>query len=96
MLYESILQNAKTIFKSETDGDLANKLILGANIYLVVVFVQSYFFPAPYGKFTAGSISLIDRLRKIEFSARLSWILMEIPSFLVTLSAVLHLLNSSR
>jgi len=58
--------------------------------------VQSYFFPAPYGKFSSSSVSLIDKLRGIEFPARISWILMEIPSFLVSLSALLHLLGGSR
>ena len=96
MIYQSILQTAKTIFKSETDSELADRLLVGAYIYLTVVFVQSYFFPAPYGKFTTSSISLINRLRSVEFPARVSWILMEIPSFLLSLSAILHLLHLHR
>ena len=94
MVYQHIIDIFKTIFKSESDQDLADKLLLGAYIYLAVVFVQSYFFPAPYGKFTSSSVSLIDRLRRIEFPARISWIVMEIPSFLVSLSAFLHLASS--
>ena len=94
MVYQHIIDIFKTIFKSESDEDLADKLLLGAYIYLTVVLVQSYFFPAPYGKFTVSSVSLIDRLRGIEFSARISWIVMEIPSFLVSLSAFLHLASS--
>ena len=89
MVYQHIIDVFKTIFKSDSDQDLADKLLLGAYIYLTVVFVQSYFFPAPYGKFTSSSVSLIDRLRGIEFPARISWIVMEIPSFLVSLSALL-------
>ena len=94
MVYQQIIDIFKTIFKSESDQDLADKLLLGAYIYLAVVFVQSYFFPAPYGKFTSSSVSLIDRLRRIEFPARISWIVMEIPSFLVSLSAFIHLVSS--
>ena len=94
MVYQHIIDIFKTIFKSESDQDLADKLLLGAYIYLAVVLVQSYFFPAPYGKFTSSSVSLIDRLRRIEFPARISWIVMEIPSFLVSLSAFLHLVSS--
>ena len=95
MIYQSLLQKGKTIFRSDTDEDFSHKLLLGAYIYLVVVFIQSYFFPAPYGKFTSSSVSLIDKLRGIEFPARISWILMEVPSFLISLSAILHLLSSS-
>ena len=94
MVYQHIIDIFKTIFKSDNDEDLADKLLLGAYIYLTVVFVQSYFFPAPYGKFTSSSVSLIDRLRGIEFPARISWIVMEIPSFLVSVSALLHLASS--
>ena len=94
MVYQHIIDVFKTIFKSDSDQDLADKLLLGAYIYLTVVFVQSYFFPAPYGKFTSSSVSLIDRLKSIEFPARISWIVMEIPSFLVSVSALLHLVSS--
>ena len=94
MVYQHIIDIFKTIFKSDSDDDLAHKLLLGAYIYLTVVFVQSYFFPAPYGKFTSSSVSLIDRLKSIEFPARISWIVMEIPSFLVSVSALLHLVSS--
>ena len=94
MVYQHIIDIFKTIFKSDSDDDLADKLLLGAYIYLTVVFVQSYFFPAPYGKFTSSSVSLIDRLKSIEFPARISWIVMEIPSFLVSVSALLHLISS--
>ena len=94
MVYQHIIDIFKTIFKSDSDDDLADKLLLGAYIYLTVVFVQSYFFPAPYGKFTSSSVSLIDRLKSIEFPARISWIVMEIPSFLVSVSALLHLVSS--
>ena len=94
MVYQHIIDKFKTILKSDSDEDLGDKLLLGAYVYLTVVFVQSYFFPAPYGKFTTSSVSLIDRLRKIEFPARISWLVMEIPSFLVSLSALLHLASS--
>ena len=94
MVYQHVIDIFKTILKSDSDEDLGDKLLLGAYIYLTVVFVQSYFFPAPYGKFTTSSVSLIDRLRKIEFPARISWLVMEIPSFLVSLSALLHLASS--
>ena len=94
MVYQHIIHFFKTILGSDSDQDLADKLLFGAYIYLTVVFVQSYFFPAPYGKFTCTSVSLIDRLRKVEFPARISWIVMEIPSFLVSLSAFLHLVSS--
>ena len=94
MVYQHIITVFKTILRSDSDEDLADKLLLGAYIYLAVVLVQSYFFPAPYGKFTSSSVSLIDRLRTIEFPARISWIVMEIPSFLVSLSAILHLASS--
>ena len=94
MVYQLIIDLFKAILKSESDESLGEKLLLGAYLYLTVVFVQSYFFPAPYGKFTSSSVSLIDRLGKIEFPARISWIVMEIPSFLVSLSALLHLASS--
>ena len=94
MVYQHIIDIFKTVLKSDSDEDLGDKLLLGAYVYLTVVFVQSYFFPAPYGKFTTSSVSLIDRLRKIEFPARISWLVMEIPSFLVSLSALLHLASS--
>ena len=94
MVYQHIIHLFKAILKSESDESLGDKLLLGAYLYLTVVFVQSYFFPAPYGKFTSSSVPLIDRLRKIEFPARISWIVMEIPSFLVSLSAFLHLASS--
>ena len=96
MIYSGLIETSKAIFRCETDQQLADRLLFGAYIYLIVVFVQSYFFPAPYGKFSSSSVSLIDKLRGIEFPARISWILMEIPSFLVSLSALLHLLGSSR
>ena len=70
-------------------------MLVGAYIYLALVFVQSYMFPAPYGKFTTSSVSLINRVRSIEFPARVSWIMMEVPSFLVSFSAILHLLHTS-
>ena len=95
MVYPSLIQTARTVFKSETDSELGDRMLVGAYIYLALVFVQSYMFPAPYGKFTTSSVSLINRVRSIEFPARISWIMMEVPSFLVSFSAILHLMNTS-
>ena len=69
-------------------------LLYSAWVYLIMVAVQSCFFPAPYGKFTTTSgISILTSLTKVRVPARLGWCLQEIPSFLVALSAVIHLFH---
>ena len=60
----------------------------------MVVAVQSYYFPAPYGKFTSISgINILTRLTTVRVPARLGWCIQEIPSFLVSFSAMIHLFH---
>ena len=67
-------------------------LLYSAWVYLTVVAVQSYYFPAPYGKFTTTSgISILNRLTAVKVPARLGWCVQEIPSFLVSFGAMVHL-----
>ena len=91
-MYEYLIDKVKTCFDSHDDKDLAYKLLVVAWVYLINVSVQSYFFPAPYGKFTSATgIGFLTRLTKTKMPASLGWMLQEIPSFLVSLCALFHL-----
>ena len=80
------------LFKTLSIGD--SFLLYSAWVYLMVVAVQSYYFPAPYGKFTTTSgISILTSLTAVKVPARLGWCVQEIPSFLVSLSAMIHLFH---
>eukprot|EP00091_Calanus_sinicus_P008391 TRINITY_DN20473_c0_g1_i1.p1 TRINITY_DN20473_c0_g1~~TRINITY_DN20473_c0_g1_i1.p1 ORF type:complete len:121 (+),score=18.31 TRINITY_DN20473_c0_g1_i1:30-392(+) len=90
-MYESLVEKAKTCFASPDDKDLAFQLLCGAWVYLVIVSIQSYFFPAPYGKFTSASgIGFINRVTQIQMPASLGWMLQE-SQVLVSFCGMLHL-----
>ena len=58
------MQIFKKIFLSESDEQLIWRMLITAWSYLLVVAIQSQFFPAPYGKFdTKNPISIIDKIR---------------------------------
>ena len=64
MIFPQILDIFKFVYRSDANEDLASKLLMTAWSYLLVVFIQSQFFPAPYGKFDrTNPIGLLDRLR---------------------------------
>ena len=68
MIFTTIIDIFKTLYRSKTDEDLAAKLLQTAWVYLTVVFIQSQFFPAPYGKFdTTNLVGLIDKLRWLKY-----------------------------
>ena len=90
-MYELLVSLAK---KLSVSNEQNSYLLYCAWVYLGVVTVQSYFFPAPYGKFTTTSgIRTLTNLTKVQIPARLGWCVQEIPSFLVALSAVIHLFH---
>lgn len=91
-MYEYLINLAKTCFDSHDDKDLAYKFLCVAWVYLIFVGVQSFWFPAPYGKFTSATgIGFLTRLTKIQMPASFGWMLQEIPSFLVSFCALVHL-----
>jgi len=93
MIFPQILDIFKSVYRSDANEDLASKLLMTAWSYLLVVFIQSQFFPAPYGKFDrTNPIGLLDRLRRLSLPAKISWFAMEVPSFLISLTAILHLI----
>ena len=64
MIYLKLASLFKHLTRSSTDDDLSQKLLIVAWCYLVIVFVQSQFFPAPYGKFnTTNPIFLLEKIR---------------------------------
>ena len=66
MFYLILINIFKTLYNSDSDEDLGHKLLVTAVIYLVIVFVQSQYFPAPYGKFNEQcSISVFERIRQV-------------------------------
>ena len=91
-MYEYLINLAKTCFDSHDDKDLAYKFLCVAWVYLIFVGVQSFWFPAPYGKFTSATgIGFLNRLTEIQVAASFGWMLQEIPSFLVSFCALFHL-----
>ena len=91
-MYKVLVWLARTCFNSPNDEDLAYKLLCGAWVYLLIVLIQSYAFPAPYGKFTSATgISFLNRLTKLQITPSLGWMIQEIPSFLVGISAMIYL-----
>jgi len=57
------------------------RLLYGCWIYLIVVFIQSVKFAAPYGKFlNQSSNSIPDSLLGCRVQANLGWMLQEIPA----------------
>ena len=107
MIYLKLASLFKHLTRSSTDDDLSQKLLIVAWCYLVIVFVQSQFFPAPYGKFnTTNPIFLLEKIRytiivtfllnlpssrQVCLPAKLSWFYMEVPSLLVSSAAIHHL-----
>jgi len=91
-MYLTLIRLAKTCLQSPDDEDFSFKLLSGAWAYLAFVTIQSYFFPAPYGKFTSTSgISVLTRVTSIQVPASLGWMIQEIPSLLVSSCALVHL-----
>ena len=87
-MYSYLVQLCKTL----SIGD--SFLLYSAWVYLMIVAVQTYYFPAPYGKFTTTSeINILKRLTTVKVPARLGWCIQEIPSFLVSFSAMIHLFH---
>lgn len=91
-MYSDIIKFLKLLYGCESNVDLGQRLLYTGWIYLGVVFVQSQFFPAPYGKFDSPTnVSILEKLRKFKLPAKISWIIMEVPSFVVSLLAIVHL-----
>jgi len=91
-MYEYLVDKVKSWSASPDDKDLAYKLLCVAWGYLLFVSIQSYFFPAPYGKFTSATgIGFLNRATKIQMPASFGWMLQEIPSFFVSICAMFHL-----
>ena len=64
MIYLELVNLFKYLTRSQSDEELSHKLLIIAWSYLVIVFIQSQFFPAPYGKFnTRNPILLLEKIR---------------------------------
>ena len=64
MIYLKLVNLFKNLTGSQSDEELDHKLLIVAWCYLVIVFIQSQFFPAPYGKFdTRNPIFLLEKIR---------------------------------
>jgi len=91
-MYETLASIAGACLSSSNQSELSQRLLAVAWLYLAIVAIQSYFFPAPYGKFTSSSgLSGLNSLTKVQVPASLGWFIQEVPSFLVSFSALIHL-----
>ena len=64
MIYMKIVNLFKYLTGSQSDEEFNNKLLVIAWVYLIIVFIQSQFFPAPYGKFNSKNpIFLLEKIR---------------------------------
>ena len=64
MIYLNLVNLFKYLLGSQSDEDFNQKLLIIAWGYLVVVFIQSQFFPAPYGKFNIRNpVLLLEKIR---------------------------------
>ena len=64
MIYLKLVNLFKYLLGSQSDEELNQKLLIIAWGYLVIVFIQSQFFPAPYGKFdTRNPIFFLEKIR---------------------------------
>ena len=91
-MYDWIVNSIKYHLNCPSDEDLQDKFLLIAWLYLVMVAIQSYFFPAPYGKFTSKTgLELLDKMTEIQVPSSLGWMIQEIPSFIISIAALVHL-----
>jgi len=91
-MYHTLASIAGACLQCSTDSELSHWLLSVAWLYLAIVTIQSYFFPAPYGKFTSSSgVRGLNSLTKVQVSASLGWFIQEVPSFLVSFSGLIHL-----
>lgn len=64
MIYLKLVNLFKYLTGSQSDEEFNHKLLIIAWGYLVIVFIQSQFFPAPYGKFnTRNPVFLLEKIR---------------------------------
>ena len=64
MIYLKLVNLFKYLLGSQSDEDFNHKLFIIAWGYLVIVLIQSQFFPAPYGKFnTRNPVLLLEKIR---------------------------------
>jgi len=73
-------------------GDRAcvmDRLLGGSIVYLVITFIYSVVFAAPYGKFTTTNY-------QITVPAKFGWCLQEVPAFIVSATALVQLWTEER
>jgi len=88
---------AGAVLGTEVQSELGIRLLYLAWLYLAVVILQAAAFPAPYGKFSSSrQWRVVARLCSAVVPAWLAWMLMELPSLVLAVSAQLHLLHNGQ
>ena len=92
-----IAESSLRLFGCKTTECLMSRMLIGAWLYLVVVFIQSSFFAAPYGKFTEShkTPGFVQRLMVAQMPAGLGWFVQEVPAFVVGFTGILHLYKNN-
>jgi len=73
------------------DGCTRDRMLMFAYLYLIIVFIQSVKFAAPYGKFLQqSSNSIPDTFLSFRINSTYGWMLQEIPAFLVGFLGILQ------
>ena len=88
---------AGAVLGTEVQSELGSRLLYLAWLYLAMVVLQSAAFPAPYGKFSSSrQWRVVATLCSAVVPAWLAWMLMELPSLVLAVSAQLHLLHNGQ
>ena len=86
-MYSSLTDGASHFLLASNSQELEARLLQGAWLYLVLTGLVTAYIPAPYGKFSSSS-RLPALLTSATLPAPLAWCLQELPSFLISLMAI--------